>query len=75
MIRRATNPRNLGFGSRICDARPVGDTFAAYKPNAMSFDLKLIMNVLLALLAWEVLNRLFLASVLDKALPHYEVAV
>ncbi len=42
----------------------------------MKIDWVILITVMLALLAWEVLDRLFLGSALDSVLPsNYEVTV
>lgn len=44
-------------------------SFAVTIPLAMKLDEKTIFNVLLALMAFEVLNRLFLADFIDGIVP------
>lgn len=49
---------------------------ATLTATAMKIDWVILITVMLALLAWEVLDRLFLGSALDSVLPsNYEVTV
>lgn len=44
--------------------------------RTMKIDWVILLTVMLALLTWEVLDRLFLGSALDSVIPaNYEVAV
>ena len=60
--------KNILFTSSMLFAATF-NSFAVTIPLAMKLDEKTIFNVLLALMAFEVLNRLFLADFIDGIVP------